>query len=53
MKINFRLDDGTNCVVYLDNLSIEQIERYMEYLEEENNYYVETKDMFRTDRRIS
>ena len=54
MQISFREDSGCKCVVYVEDMSIEQIERYVSYVEEVLHIPVDTKDMFKqADRRVT
>ena len=51
MTLSYRDDCGTKIVVHLENMSIEKIANYMEYVEETLHIPVDTSKMFQQDRR--
>ena len=53
MQISFREDSGCKCIVYVEDLSIEQIGKYVSYVEEVLHIPVDTSKLFKKDRRAS
>jgi len=52
-SMSFRDESGTKITINLDNMSVEQIERYMTFVEDEKHYVCNTENMFKTDRRVT
>ena len=51
MSISYRDNDGTKITVYVQDLTVEDMTRYMEYIEEKMHYVCDTSRMFHKDRR--
>jgi len=50
MSFSFRVDDGCKITVHVETMSIEELTRYMDYIDEKG-YVADTTKLFHTDRR--
>jgi len=53
MQISFREDSGCKCVVYVEDMSIEKLSKYMTFLEEEKHIPVDTSKLYEKNRRVA
>ena len=54
MQISFREDSGCKCVVYVEDMSIEKLGKYITFLEDEKHIPVDTSKLLqKADRRVS
>ena len=53
MQFSFRDDKGTKVTISVEDMSIEQLGKYMEHIEGTLHIPVDTSKLFKTDRRVA